>query len=77
MTFGEIQHQLTVAELPSHRHSVTPYASTPAGGGVPDVFVAGGTGTPSWYGWSGYEGNSQFHNNIPPSLSVYMWQRTA
>lgn len=75
-TGGEATHILTVDEMPRHNHSIdnlnasgstTPYMTVQAqekkgyGGNVQTFFTGGG----------------QAHNNMPPYIVVYIWQRTA
>ena len=75
-TGGEDTHVLTVDEMPRHNHSIdnlnasgstTPYMTVQAqekkgyGGNVQTFFTGGG----------------QAHNNMPPYIVVYIWQRTA
>ena len=75
-TGGEATHVLTVDEIPRHNHSIdnlnvsgstTPYMTVQAqekkgyGGNVQTFFTGGG----------------QAHNNMPPYIVVYIWQRTA
>lgn len=75
-TGGEATHTLTVNEMPSHSH------------GIQDSYHAG-----TQYGWANLQpsgahvawstsntydtGGGAAHNNMPPYLVVYMWQRTA
>ncbi len=68
---GEATHKLTVAEMPSHSHGGV---MTWSGSGnikfalsnLPNVYNSG---------TSGYAGSSTAHNNMPPYLVVYVWQR--
>jgi len=89
-TGGEYSHELTVAELPSHRHNNGVGELTTVAN---DIFIYGtttqdapglasqqpstGGGTPDIQGLTSYTGSNQPHNNIQPYITVYMWQRTA
>ena len=72
-TGGAATHTLATTEMPAHNHN----------------FVnskVGGTGTTQWV-WASGGGNNttaitntgggQAHNNMPPYLAVYVWQRIA
>lgn len=71
-TGGESEHILTTDEIPAHTHT-HPWV-TPTGSGYPghdgsgDNAVAGNTGS---------TGGGSAHNNLPPYLVVYVWERTA
>lgn len=87
-TGGEATHKLTSTEMPSHRHSLE-YSTD--GGSTYTTATLGRTGSTQATKnlamgdsiASGYTvrvkatGGSVAHNNMPPYLAVYMWQRTA
>ena len=77
-TGGESTHTLTADEMPRHSHTLLYYKSDGT-----DTFGYSyqnkgkesiANPTSSGIGWAG---NSQAHNNMPPYLVVYVWQRTA
>ena len=76
---GSATVTLTEAQLPSHAHNTnvqpavneaTGYGLTVAGPFQNRVIVTGGA-------WSTATGGNAPHNNMPPYLVVYMWQRVA
>ena len=76
-TGGEAAHQLTTSEMPRHNHTLDNY-NVSAGNTTAYMTVQAQAKV-------GYNGNVQTlyagwdgsHNNMPPYLAVYMWQRTA
>ena len=69
---GEATHKLTIAEMPSHTHNLIRKIGTAADGS--DRATANGDGT-NLSGVIGYTGGNGAHNNMPPYITVYMWQR--
>ena len=75
-TGGEATHTLSIAEMPSHLHSISS-----------SLMWANQTGniqngTKTYYARSEAQttqtaGGSKPHNNMPPYLAVYMWKRIA
>lgn len=84
-TGGEQEHTLAAAEAPDHTH---PLAVGQSGGSAsfPAWAFTGAAGGPSHgfsanYALTGYTGSkaraTEPHNNMPPYLTVYKWQRIA
>ena len=78
-TGGESLHTLTIAQMPSHSHTLESWVTKNPTGGR-DAFLVYGmnSGTPqSVKYYQSPEGGGGAHNNMPPYLVVYMWKRTA
>ena len=74
-TGGEATHTLAVAEMPSHQHWQQMGTSSPS---YEDGYIANGSYTQQNIRAMGDAvGGGAAHNNMPPYLSVYMWERTA
>ena len=79
---GEISHTLTINEMPYHSHNT--YADdnfcayrTGNNNDWKQVLVNAYNGTTISDKWIGFTGGGAAHNNMPPYLTVYMWQRVA
>ena len=70
---GSETHALSVAEMPAHTHSFTYANRGDAFGGsyAMSVTTGGLTRTTS------SQGSGSAHTNLQPSVTVYMWKRTA
>lgn len=73
-TGGEKTHTLTASEMPRHYHTGVRRADSTVSGGVSAAASAGGNDTDYR---TDYAGGGQAHNNMPPYIAVYVWQRTA
>lgn len=79
---GEIFHTLTTNEIPYHSHNT--YADdnfcayhTGNNNDWKQALVNAYNGTTISNKWIGFTGGGAAHNNMPPYLTVYMWQRVA
>jgi len=75
---GAETHTLAISEIPSHTHTRTFQKNY---GGNPDSGAANpglnGGGSTSYNFNTGATGGGAAHNNMQPSITVYMWKRTA
>ena len=76
-TLGEEQgaetHTLSIAEIPAHTHTYTKHSGTSA----LSIHDISHTVTNHASANTGSTGGGGAHNNIQPSITVYMWRRTA
>ena len=87
--FGEFSHQLTIDEMPSHLHAQndtwnwygTTKGTSMVSNGQPVSALNQSTPEAARIRYVNQDtnntGNSQSHNNMPPYLRRYCWQRTA
>lgn len=69
-TGGEETHELTNEEIPTHAHGLTQgYVQEGGTGGYARTEYKGTSGLTE------YTGGGAAHNNMPPYLTVYKWQR--
>lgn len=77
-TGGEVVHTLSISEMPSHNHQIKTNNddfNNSAGGGN---YGTTHDGASTWYNTDWYTqstGGSSAHNNMPPYVVVYMWER--
>ena len=77
-SFGEYKHKLTVTEMPSHNHVFNYYNQGTGGGanGLPYNIQNTAFVGQDKAGMQNTGGNGS-HNTCQPSITVYMWKRTA
>ena len=75
-TLGAETHTLSVAELPSHTHTMSGNNANDAGNSVPDVNTRSGSSTAK-INTTTATGGGTAHSILQPSITVYMWKRTA
>ena len=73
---GEVNHVLTVEELPAHRHSASQHVQWVSSGGKIQS-ASNSYWNSNDNGNTGYTGDGLGHNNMPPYLAVHIWKRTA
>ena len=79
-TGGEATHTLTEDEMPRHRHgsadggNIVTWVGRNGGG---NRTMGNGTDYSGPGAYVTYTGGGEAHNNMPPYLVVYVWQRTA
>lgn len=92
-TGGEAEHTLTASEIPAHQHTAEMCGITSKGSGASQQgdfyrtaywnrFQTTGNAVYDYYGTGtlttkANTGGDQPHNNMPPYLVVYAWERTA
>lgn len=77
-TGGEINHTLTLNEIPNHAHSFSVNIQHGDGETTSGESLTSGlqvSGRRRYYDVTDYRGGSEAHNNMPPYLVVYMWKR--
>lgn len=74
-TGGEATHTLTEDEMPSHRHQIT--SRTEAGSYYGYAVTSNNTSSTIGTIITQAAGGNAAHNNMPPYITRYVWERTA
>jgi hypothetical protein len=72
---GAETHTLSIAELPAHTHALTGASNIQGSGNPPNHVTRADSGNYSYN--TGSVGSGTAHSNLQPSVTVYMWKRTA
>lgn len=72
--YGEYEHTLTVSELAKHNHDLLYNTSSIDGSGYPATNNNADTAA---YIKTETEGEGKPHNNVQPSITVFVWRRVA
>lgn len=75
---GEINHTLTIAEMPRHSHEMR-WSNEGAVGSGHGCLIRDSLSGESWpYSyWTGQDGGGQAHNNLQPYITVFRYRRVA
>lgn len=76
-TKGETAHTLTVDEMPSHNHRLQMRSAGSGDQEIEDWGAPSVIQTNMGYAYALATGGSQAHNNVQPSIGVYIWRRIA
>ena len=71
--YGAYTHKLSVDELPSHKHGITGGGGEEGSNRYPDSTAASISATTQ----TDETGGDHPHNNVQPSITVFVWRRTA
>ena len=75
-TGGAKTHTLTVAEMPAHTHVLTQLRDATTGGVTTNIALTADTSSTLGTKVTGSTGSGGAHNNLPPFITTYMWERT-
>lgn len=74
---GEKRHTLTVAEMPSHRHTVDNHTTNSTSSKTDGYVMRGSYSGNAVPCVTDYVGGGSSHNVMQPYIVCYMWKRTA
>ena len=74
---GAYEHKLTINELPKHQHEVMEYAGPALSDGILEFRHIDSPVNDQSSRRTGYAGGDEKHNNVQPSITVFVWRRTS